>query len=227
MKILIPFVLVTYSLFAESAIINGVKVSSQEEKEFKSFNATGKIVVNADLETIKNEILKFNNRCNQDNKKRRQFTEKSYKCPYHNPSLVESVIIKDIKNKDLEKETVDRFLVWRNVYNRNAYSYYDLVEVKNKSDGVDIEYSMLPDTEVSKYLNEFTKKETAFDQSSGVFEIRKLKNGQYTLVLKYYSKTNHWLLSSKMAESTIYEKVAKGVSLAIESVKKASEAKKK
>ena len=41
--------------------------------------------------------------------------------------------------------------------------------------------------------------------------------------MEYISKTDHWLLTSSMAEGTIMEKVANGTKLAIEAVKKGSE----
>lgn len=225
MKFSLLFIFLTYSVFANSAIIDGIKVSTKESKERKSFFAVGETTISSSLENVKNEILKFNLRCNQELKDRRKFIDKNFKCKFHNPSLVESIVIKNLKNKKYKNDPtiIEEFLVWRNIYNRSAYSYYDLILVKKVSgDAYEVSYNMLSDKEVSFYLNDFTKKQTAFSKSGGVFKIQKNKR-KTKLELNYISETNHWLLTSSMAEGTIMEKVANGTKLAIEAVKKGSE----
>jgi hypothetical protein len=225
MKISVVLMFLTYSVYAASAIIDGIKVSTKESEKLKSFFATGETVISSSLNNVRAEILKFNDRCNQDLKSKRKYIKKSFKCKFHNPSLVESIIIKKLKNKKYKNDPsiIEEFLVWRNIYNRNAYSYYDLILVKKVSSNTyEVSYNMLSDKEVSFYLDNFTKKDTAFNKSGGVFKIEG-KNNKTTLELNYLSETDHWLLTSSMAESTIMDKVAKGTRLAIEAVRKGSE----
>tara|TARA_B100000925_G_scaffold255196_1_gene208433 strand:- start:5479 stop:6165 length:687 start_codon:yes stop_codon:yes gene_type:complete len=225
MKISFVFIFLTYSVYATSAIINGIKVSTEESKEEKSFFAEGNAVISSSIENVKNEILKFDLRCNQDLKSKRKFINKSFVCKFHNPSLVESLVIRKLKDRRFKNDpsVVDEFLVWRNIYNRNAYSYYDLIIVKKvSSEAYEVSYNMLSDKEVSFYLDDYTKKQTAFSKSGGVFKIKKQSDKTF-LELNYISETDHWLLTSSMAEGTIIEKVATGTKLAIDAVKKGSE----
>jgi len=225
MKIRFLFIFLTYSVHATSAIIDGIKVTTNTKNEFKSFQAVGNTIISASLNAVKNEILEFNHRCNQELKNKRKFVEKDFKCKFHNPSLVESIIIRNLKKRKYKNDPsiIDEFLVWRNVYNRNAYSYYDLVLVKKiDSSHLEVSYEMLSDHEVVFYLDKFTKKNTAFNKSGGVFKVKK-SNKKVSLELNYLSETDHWLLTSSMAEGTIMEKVANGTKLAIEAVKSGAE----
>ena len=225
MKFAIISLIITYSVYASSAIIDGIKVRVSEVEKFKDFSAIGSTEIVANLESVREQILSFNNRCNQELKKRRVFLKKEFVCKFHNPSLVESHIIKDIKNKKYigKPNIIDEFLVWRNVYNRNSYSYYDLILVKKISGGgYEISYQMLNDVEVEFYLEDYKKKSTAFNKAGGVFKLTPSKGG-VNLSLSYESETNHWLLTSGFAEKTILEKIASGTRLAIEAVKKGSE----
>ena len=227
MRFLILILTLTYSYLSHTAIIDGISVSASKKGDSKSFFAKGKVELESSLTTTKNAILDFNNRCNQKLAKKRTVVSKEFKCKFHNPSLVESVVIKDLRNKKYtnDKKVLEEFLVWRNVYNRNAYSYYDLIVVRKiKENQINVSYKMLNDEEVSFYLNSYKKKKTAFDESRGVFKIQNIKS-KIHLTLNYTSKTGHWLLTSSLAESTILEKVASGTKLAIDAVKKESESK--
>ena len=219
--------MITYSVYASSAIIDGIKVSVSEEEKIKDFSAVGSTDIVSNLERVREQILNFNNRCNQKLKDRRVFLDKSFVCKFHNPSLVESQIIRDLKKTKYKGNSniVDEFLVWRNIYNRNSYSYYDLILVKKvKAGGYEISYQMLSDIEVEFYLENYKKKNTAFNKAGGVFKLSPSKKG-VSLSLSYESETDHWLLTSGFAEKTILEKMATGTKLAIEAVKKGSEGK--
>ncbi len=225
MRFLLLFVTLTYSAFADSAIIDGIKVGVSKKGDSKLFSANGSASLFSSEKLVRAAILDFNNRCNQSLAKRRKIVSKDFKCRYHNPSLVESVEIRKLKNRKYknDKSILDEFLVWRSVYNRNAYSYYDLILVKRVSaEQLEISYKMLSDDEVSFYIDSFKPKNTAFDESGGVFKLFKKANA-VDLELHYLSETNHWLLTSALAESTILEKVATGTKLALEAIKGASE----
>ena len=63
------------------------------------FNGEGEELIDSSMEKVLVEVLDFSGRCNQDYVKRRKETPKEYKCRFHNPSLVESVVIRDfVKN---------------------------------------------------------------------------------------------------------------------------------
>ena len=65
MKLTLISLMITYSVYASSAVIDGIKVSVSEVEKFKDFSAVGSTDIVSNLEKVREQILNFNNRCNQ------------------------------------------------------------------------------------------------------------------------------------------------------------------
>ena len=188
------------------------------------FMAEGEEVMDAPLDAVIVAAASFQDRCNQELKRKRKFTSKETVCKYHNPSLVESVIIKDFKRPQQSKKLLDSFLIWRNIFNKNHYSYYDYVTIEQISrDEVHIKFSMLEDNEVKKYLSSFTKRDSAFKTSGGEYFIKSLGKNKTNVRMTFFSSTDHWLLSSSMAKGKIMNNIGEGSRRTLNSIRSAVE----
>ena len=114
--------------FEDQREINGVQVQNANVENGRVYHATlGKVIERPFLDVV-SDILHFEQRCNNEYRDKRRYSAKDFNCQHLNKNLVESVIIRDIKFpvKKVENEK-DRFLIFRNIYNREAFQNYDLV----------------------------------------------------------------------------------------------------
>jgi len=222
--VIIQFDCVAKINYEEELKISDFTVRNGLIKDERFFMAEGEEVINASLEKVLIAAASFQDRCNQKLNNKRKFTEKDKVCPYHNPSLVESVIIRDFNKVKKEANLLDDFLIWRNVFNRNSYSYYHHVLIRqiNKKE-VHIKFSMLQDNEVKNYLNDFIKRDTAFKTSGGEYFIKSVGKNKTNVKMLYYSSTNHWLLSSSVAKGTIMQRIGEGSRRTLNAIKSAVE----
>ena len=218
------------NLFASS----GIKYEESFEKDnfiiknalvedTRYFQGEGQEVIAAPLEKVLVEVLDFSGRCNQEYVKRRKETPKEYKCRFHNPSLVESVVIRDFKKQTGSKKYLDEFILWRNVYNRNAWQYYDHVTVTQLDQkNILVRFEMMNQEKQDKMLPKSKKRDTAFLTTGGEYYITSLSKNKTKIRMTYFSSTDHWLLSSGMAKGQIVEKIAEGSRRTLNSIKEGS-----
>ena len=228
--------LISYVLFIASYAHTTVGMKFEEEvkahdfvvkntliEDMRYFHGEGEDVINASLEKVLVEVLDFKGRCNQEYVKRRKETPKEFKCRFHNPSLIESVVIRDFKKQPDSKKYLDEFILWRNVYNRNAWQYYDHVTVtQTDPKNILVRFEMMKEDKVKKYLKNPIKRDTAFDTTGGEYYLTSIGKNKTQLKFVYFSSTDHWLLSSGMAKGQIVEKIAEGSRRTLKSIKAGS-----
>jgi|GEM_PF-1488082 len=210
--------------------INGVAVKRASEGDFKIFYAEVGKIVERPIKEVFNDVTRFADRCNDEYKDKRRFTPKDFHCQVLNKNMVETVFIREFK-APLEKivnrlpgET-ERFLLYRNLYNRDEFHYYDLVTVvEGKTSAgkqtIKVTYQMLNDDESKIYLASPELKKSVFAAIQGDYILEDL-DGQKTLVkMTYASKTDHWMLTSMFATGTIFNSMSEGTSSTLSSLDK-------
>ena len=105
---------------------------------------------------------------------------------------------------------MDEFILWRNVYNRNSWQYYDHVTVKQiDKKNILVRFEMMTQEKQDLMLSKSKKRDTAFLTTGGEYYITSLSKNKTKVRMTYFSSTDHWLLSSGMAKGQIVEKIAK------------------
>ncbi len=210
----------------DKKIIKGVTLHSTLLEDMRIFHATSTKLVQRSISELTPIVIAFENRCNNNYSNKKTLLKNHPKCKYFNQNLVESFPIKTIKKgyKKLPHET-NRFLLHRHAYNRKETYYYDLIIVrktknKNNQDQVIVSYQMLSNEQVKKYIDNPVEKESYFQSAEGAYILTKIGENQTSIELTYASKTDHWLLNSDLAVSTIYDKIAEGTSSALKTFEK-------
>ena len=132
-------------------------------------------------------------------------------------------MISDFKKQSNSKKYLDEFILWRNVYNRNAWQYYDHVTVTqlNKKN-ILVRFEMMTQKKQDLMLEKSEKRDTAFLTTGGEYYITSLGKNKTKVRMTYFSSTDHWLLSSGMAKGQIVEKIAEGSRRTLNSIKEGS-----
>lgn len=230
MKILFFILLSSLSLvaFAEYSIdqketIKGIVLSSGKKDAHRSY--LGKLTKELpySLNLVKAAILLFSERCNNEYKDRRKFSDKKLNCKYHNDHLVETFTVSNIRSQDYFKDLSAFFLLGRKIYNRGEFGYYELVTVRDsvnakKQKNSIIIARMLDDEEVKYFTSPKFKKESAFDKSTSYFELTELAPDKTQLVYEYSAETDHWLLNKKVAAGKVFNSIANSIQTLVESI---------
>jgi hypothetical protein len=197
-------------------VIKGVTLHNVLIGEMRWFHAELQRDLNAPFDRIVENVLEFNERCNNDYKDKRKYTDKSKDCKHHNDNLVESLIIRKIQPGYVkEKNEVDRFLIRRNIYNREFFGYYDVVVVRKwkneKGQRVArVTFTMLSEEESKQYLINPEPVRSAFKAIDGSYTIVEVAPKTTNMKMTYLTKTDHWLLNTWIAVGKIYKNIAKG-----------------
>lgn len=230
--------LFSLSALAHSFDINKFKIDEKENnKEFQVKSLSGKKsdirayqsikseVFQSPLEKVLQGIENFADKCNNEYKDRRKWTDKKRDCPIFNKNLVESKIIQIDKEKlPLSKGELRHYLIQRNIYNRQSFHHYDLIQVFEKKNEkgqrvVLVTQKMLKDKEIKKILDTPIKRESAFLVTYGEFTLTALSQNETKLDYRYYTETDHWLLNKSIAVSDVFEGTAKGLNTLFEGIK--------
>jgi len=209
-------------------VIKGVTVHNAKVGDTRIFHAQLEKEIKAPIAQVLKNILEFDERCNNEYKDKRKFGDKSKNCKHFNKNLVESQIIRNIKpgfKKELHES--DRFLVRRNIYNRQFFSYYDVVVVRkwrNKKEQkvAHVRYGLLSDQEAAKYLDGPGPMNSAFHHIAGTYTIVEIDASTTHMSMTYVSKTNHWMLNKWISVGIIYKNMAKGNRSTMELIERAS-----
>ncbi len=205
--------------------VDGVSMQTGKHEKVRMYEAQNIQEYAAPIKQVVDTILEFEGRCNNEFTDKRKIVAKSFKCKHFNKSIVETVRVTDIKNKKLDKNEVDRFLLKRFIYNRNAFRHNELVRVfKFKNEKKQVVYKitqeMLSNKESKKYMDDPMDKESAFIKTEGVFLITALGPNRTEFNYKYTSKTDHWLLNKSMVVSEFFENMSKGVNSLFQAIQK-------
>lgn len=202
--------------------IDGVILHSLKIGDMRIIDARQSIAIKAAVSTLSASILRFDDRCNNDYAERREFSDKKKVCPIFNQNLIESVRLPlkaGLAYERLAGEK-ERFLLWRKIYNREEFNYYDLVTVREINGEFIIYYQMLKDEEARALLDNPRPRKTAFNHIEGSYSLRADEEGGTLLTMTYKTQTDHWLLNSGPALSVIYKNVAKGLRNTVEQIEK-------
>lgn len=229
---LIAGVLLASSAFAAIAErtdeINGVKLESRKIDSTRFYKGIVTKTYPYSIDQVRSSVMNFDERCNNEYREKREHTDKTKDCKFHNENLVESVIVKDIKS-DFTKEQneVERFVIARRVYNRGSFSYNELVKVFEYTNNenqkvVKINQSMIDDKEVKQYTKPLVSKDTAFDATSGTFILTQISPNETRMDYIYNSETTHWILNKEVSVSQVFSSISKSLTDLIEVVEKES-----
>lgn len=221
------FLMLSLSVLAETSFdkteeLNGVTLKSGKESSVRFYHGSIERNFSFPLEIVKKSITNFQDRCNNSYREKREFTEKSTNCRYHNENLIESFVQKDITTTESLKEFSEAYLVGRKVYNRSTFGYYELVTVKEeKVDNkkvVTIKTRMLSDDEAKTYTNPKISQESAFDKTVATYILTEKSPGETTLSYSYDAETDHWLLNKEVSVPQVFASISKSLNDLMESL---------
>lgn len=208
-----------------------VKSKSGKKSDVRAYESTKSEFFSSSLKDVLKGIENFTDKCNNDYKDKREFSDKKINCPIYNKNLIESRIIKiDNSKMPLEKNEQRHYLIERNIYNRQNFHHYDLVRIyqaKNErgQKTITVKQRMLDDKEVSKLIEKFKKRESVFLETYGEFVLTEISKAKTMLDYRYYTETDHWLLNKSISVSEVFEGTAKGLNSLFEGIKQVAEKK--
>jgi hypothetical protein len=228
MKKLLFLVLIPCSLFAEvrKDQLYGVDLESSKHDQIRNYQASFKKVLPYPIDLVKKGITNFTDKCNNDLRGLRKFTDSRIECRYHNENIIESFVVTKV-NQDASFEHFDQnILIGRQIYNRGSYGYYELAQIKNSVEGekkiVSISVRMLSDQEAAKLTSPKLSKDSAFDKAQTQFTLKELGPNHTELTYVYTAETDHWLLNKEVAVAQVFASLSKSVTDLIQTVERES-----
>jgi hypothetical protein len=220
---IILFILFTFSASAEEfdkqAEIKGVQLKSGKKGSNRTYLAHVSKTLPFPIKNVFAGISNYTEKCNNNYKDKRKFTDKSVSCRYNNDNIVETFYVKDFKTDGWTKEPgeTERFLLGRQIYNRGSFGFYELMIVSEKLNEqkqkvITISQKMLEDNEVKVYIEPKFKKESGFNKSLVIFTLTEVKPSETALTYDYVSETDHWILNKEISVSKVFESIGKTVS---------------
>jgi hypothetical protein len=208
--------------------IKGINVSNGKRDDTRIFRGYTLKEYTGTMESIKNSVVNFEDKCNNEFKSKRKFLDKKKDCKYFNKNIVESIIVKNHNYRGTkENNETERWVVSRIIYNRGDFNQYDLMiflEYKNKLNEkvFEIKQTMLSDEEAKKYLDSPSKRESAFKDLKATYRLTEKPNQKILFEYEYISKTDHWFLNKDMMVGQIYDSMATGISDLLVSIEQGS-----
>jgi hypothetical protein len=173
--------------------------------------------INAPLKEVTEKILHFEQRCNNEYKDLRKNFDKSYKCPFYNPNVIE-VIVHPIIDKT--KDPKSSFVLTRYIKNMELYVINELVTTKKISeDKIEITVQSIGDKEFKALTGSPLKSNSALKKITSKFELSKSKDSTL-LDYTYEMETDHWLINKGMAVSNVFDNMQKNINQFVESLGK-------
>lgn len=205
---LLPFFLLPLNAFAQKTI-DGVHLETSKTKSTRHLKATKSVTLNLNLADSLKLVLNFNEKCNNNFKDKRKWTDRGVECKFHNNNLIETVFYRDIKNRNPSWK--DHFLLFRHGYNRGTFLYFEEITVEQSDKESHVRQRLLSDEEVKSFLDTELETEFSFQKVTGHFYLKQLAPHQTQLTYTYESSTDHWLLNKEMMIGEIFESTAKGI----------------
>lgn len=196
--------------------LNGVSLKSGKEAAVRTFVGSMEKVLPFPIELVKKGITNFTEKCNNDYKDKRKYTDEKVDCKYHNDHLVETFVVRDIRQTDHFKHLSEVYLVGRQVYNRGSFGYYELVQVsqgvnEKKQKTFTVMLRMLDDDEVRSFTSPKFSKESAFDHSQSVYTLTEVSPNQTHMTYEYSADTDHWLLNKEVSVPQVFASISKSI----------------
>lgn len=195
--------------------IDNVVLKSGKKGDNRYYEGTLVKSFDRDIKSMKKAILAFNQRCNNEYKEKREFSDKKEDCKYHNGNVIENILHTDLKEYTKEKNEIERLLISRRIYNREEFSQTDLVRVyqfeKDKKNTIQIFMKMIKKKEAKKYIKPLVETNSAFNRNQGVFTLTEIAPNKTELAYTYNSRTDHWLINKSIAAGEVFENVSKSL----------------
>jgi hypothetical protein len=219
----------TIQAFAETKMdkkesINGVSLQSGKNNSTRVYSGSINKSFPYGISSIQNSIVNFQDRCNNEFKNRRKFTNKSISCKYHNDNLVETIVVKNIKTGwAKEPNEVERYVLGRQVYNRGSFGYYELVTIHHGKNSlnqntVTVIQKMMNDKETENYIKPAFEKDSAFDEATGIFVLTEISPKETTLHYEYKAQTEHWVLNKEVSVPQVFSSISKSINDLVKTV---------
>ncbi len=207
-----------------------VNLASGKDNGVRSYQASTIKVLNFSVAVVKDSILNFSDKCNNAFRKKREYTPTEFDCRYHNENLIESFVVKEIRQGTWQKEDheTDRFVVGRKVYNRGESGYYELVKIKEtmnplKQKTIVIEEEMLSNDEARNFVSVKFKKESPFETSKIRYTLTEISPGKTELRYIYKGTTTHWILNKELSVPQVFAGISKSINNLVSSIGTESE----
>ncbi|MFG1484279.1 hypothetical protein ABMA79_00040 [Halobacteriovorax sp. HFRX-2_2] len=188
-----------------------VSMLSGKKKGIRFYQGTISDTIAQPVDKVLETVLAFDKRCNNEYRDKRTLSAKNISCPFSSDSLIESVIIKNLKVKKLDKNEIKRFVVKRRSYNRGLYTYNDLIRVYRYMDGFKITMEMLNDKQSKAYISSPLSNNSVMQTSGGVYYIMPASGGKTRYTYTFTCSTDHWLLNKSITVSTFFSNMAKNL----------------
>lgn len=203
---------------------HGITLKSGKKGDVRMYQASITQTFNGNLENIKNSVINFEDKCNNEKSDERRYLKKKKKCQYLNQNLVESKIKRKIKKYQSEKNEIDRFVIFRHASNRGTHTHNDLLKIyqyKNAKaqDEIKVSMRMLSEKEAKKVIKDPIETSTAFLHTFGEFIITVVGPNKVQVSYTYTSKTDHWLINKSISAGKVFDSMSSGFKLLFKSIK--------
>ncbi len=205
--------------------INGVTLQSGKEDSTRIYRGTITKTFSYGISSVIKSIVNFQDKCNNDFKARRQYTDKATSCKYHNDNLIETIVVKNINPTGWTKGSneIERYVLGRQIYNRGSFGHYELVtisETKNAQNQktVTIVQRMLDNKEAKQYTKPLFDKDSAFDESLSTFVVTEISPTETTINYEYNGKTVHWILNKEISVPQVFASISKSINDLVKTV---------
>ena len=199
-------------LWAEKTI-EGVTVASLKKDKGRLISAKASKIFELDIKTVSKKVIDFENKCNNDLRRKRKLISKESNCLYPNKNVIEAV-----KLPSLKPNCKKCFLIFRRISNRSYFQHYDLIESSSSGISTIINHRMLSNEKLSEYITQPKKTRSAFKSLSGQFKLTKLEDKKTKVEYFYKAYTENWLLNLEITQNTLLENVANGVRATIDAI---------
>lgn len=197
-----------------------VHMLSGKRGDIRLYQGTISDIIARPVQDVLETVLAFDERCNNEYRDKRRISDKSKDCPYNSDSLIESVIVRELKNKKLDKNEIKRFVVKRRSYNRGVYTYNDLIRVYKYMDGFKITMDMLDDKSSKAYISTPLNKKSVMKTSGGTYFILPEGKGRTRYTYTFTCSTDHWLLNKSITVGKFFSDMAKNLRSEFNTLKK-------
>ena len=216
----IIFTLLSLNLYAtpRTETINDVVVSSDKNNDTRNYRGMLTKKISRNIQNVKAAILNFEQKCNNDLSRKRTLTSREMKCTYFNENLIESLVVKDLKQpQEKEDGEVNRFVIVRRAYNRGLYSHYEITTEKEhlnsqKQKVITITQKMIPSDKVTNYIEKpLVESNSVFNTTKGTFVLTEISPTETQFDYEYYAETDHWVLNKEISVSQVFSSITKSL----------------
>ena len=197
-------------------------LSSGKKDDIRFYRGKRTEIYNKDIGSVAKAALNFKLRCNNNLKDHRLLTSKSYICPFPSKGIIETQVIKNLKEHKRERNEIERFIVQNRIKKRGDHAHVDLIKIyryqENKKQVIRAHQIMLTDEEALKYINDPIQRQSYLLDAEVLFTIREISKEETSLTYDYINKTNHWLLNKSLIVSQFFDGMSRSIDRVFKSI---------